>query len=609
MCGICGFVGPENRALLERMTAVLEHRGPDASGYFSGPEASLGFRRLSIIDLTTGDQPIANEDGSLQIVLNGEIYNYRELRAGLEKRGHRFSTQGDVETIVHLYEEEGEALLARLQGMFAFALWDARRHRLLLARDRLGIKPLYYSQSGEQLFFASEAKAILLNPDFPRRLNRTAVDRLLTYLYLPGAETLIEGVKRLPPGCWLSAERGRLHVEPYWQARVEGTRRLSESEAVAEFRRLFEEAVRSHLVSDVPVGALLSGGLDSAGVTAQMARLLDQRPKTFTVGFAGADDERPIARRLAERFGTDHHEFELEPARFVADLPRLLWHLEEPTPISFLPLFYLAEFAKRKVKAVLIGEGADELFAGYRRLLPFAPALRFLPGAVQRGLYRVGLHSLESQGARDGQPGDSASRDPLQATLAAPARTPLSTILNFEQRYELPDYQLHRVDRMTMAWGLEARVPYLDHRLVEFVNSLPDGLKIRGFERKYLLRRSLRGLVPPEVLEGTKRGFGAPFRLWYSADFAEAARPYVNERTLRERGWLTSALARPLFRRHRWGWLQRRAGSQLFLLLALELYCRLYVDPSAGEFPTQPPALDNFGRLSGTRALHDPAPA
>jgi asparagine synthase (glutamine-hydrolysing) len=311
------------------------------------------------------------------------------------------------------------------------------------------------------------------------------------------------------------------------------------------------------------------------------------------VGFAGADDERPMARRLAERFGTEHSEFELEPARFVGDLPRLIWHLEEPTPISFLPHFYLSEFARRQVKVALIGEGADELFAGYRRLLPFAPALRFLPRGIRQQLYRRGLHALKGSG------GESAASedDPLRATLQEPAASPLDAALAFEQRYELPDYQLHRVDRMTMAWGLEARVPYLDHRLVEYVNSLPDHFKIRGFERKYLLRRALAGLVPEEVLRGSKRGFGAPFRLWYAGDFAEAARTYVNEKILRERGWLPGEAGRALFRPRRWGWAQRRAGSQLFLLLTLEIYCRLFVDPP--QVSVQPPELaKGAGRLA-----------
>ncbi len=590
MCGICGFTGLRDQALLERMTAILAHRGPDSVGFFSSPQASLGVRRLSLIDLTTGDQPLANEDGSVCLVLNGEIYNYRELRAELAPR-HRFTTHSDAEVVVHLYEEAGEALLERLQGMFAFALWDANRNRLLLARDRLGIKPLYYAPHQGTLYFASEAKAILANPELPRRLNPRAVARLLTYLYLPGPETLVEGIQRLPPGCWLSWQAGGIRLEPYWHLRVHAPRRVSESEAIREFLRRFEEAVGSHLVSDVPVGALLSGGLDSAGIVAQMARLLDRRPKTFTVGFAGASDERPLARRLAERLKTEHFEFELQPDHFLRDLPRMVWHLEEPSPISFLPLFYLSEFARRQVKAVLLGEGADELFAGYRRLLPFSPTLRFLPSRLQRRLYLMSVHSLGDRHRMSANGQASDSGDPLQAALQQGGRTSLGAILNFEQSYPLPDYQLHRVDRMTMAWGLEARVPYLDHRLVEFANSLPDALKLRGFRRKHLLRQALKGLVPDDILEGQKRGFGAPFRLWYSADFLDVARTYVNEDSMRRRGWIRPGFLRELYRPHTWGWLQGRRGSQLFLLLALELYCRLFLDPAAPEFPTLPPGV------------------
>ena len=555
------------------MTAALVHRGPDADGFFRSPEASLGFRRLSIIDLATGDQPLLNEAGDVTLVFNGEIYNYRELREELEARGHRFSTRGDAETIVHLYEDLGEELLPRLHGMFAFALWDARRQRLLLARDRLGIKPLYYARVNRELFFASEAKSLLANPDLPRRLNRHAVERLLTYLYLPGTQTLLEGIQRLPPGHWLSWQNGELQIAPYWQVRLETPRAISEDEAVAEFRRHFEEAVRSHLVSDVPVGAFLSGGLDSAGVVAQMARL-GQRPKTFTIGFTGVDDERPIARRLAERFGTDHHETEIEPGQLVADLPQIIWHLEEPTPISFLPVYYLSEFARRQVKVALVGEGADELFAGYRRLLPFVTPLGRMSAGAQRRMYLEGLHSLRGTGGING----GGQADPLLASLRQNAPSPLSAVLGFEQRYELPDYQLHRVDRMTMAWGVEARVPYLDHRLVEFVNSLPDNLKIRRFQRKYLLRRALDGLVPQDILAGSKRGFGAPFRSWFTAGFLEAARQYVNEQTVRERGFLPVETVEHLYRPQAWGWSQRRAGSRLFLLVTLEIYCRMFLD-------------------------------
>ncbi|MFQ5723074.1 MAG: asparagine synthase (glutamine-hydrolyzing) [Terriglobia bacterium] len=588
MCGICGFAGLRDQALLERMTALLAHRGPDSVGFFSSPEASLGFRRLSLIDLTTGDQPLANEDGSVRLVLNGEIYNYRELRAELAAR-HRFATHSDAEVVVHLYEEAGEALLERLQGMFAFALWDAPRQRLLLARDRLGIKPLYYAPRPGAFYFASEAKAILANPQLPRRLNPRAVTRLLTYLYLPGPETLVEGVHRLPPGCWLTWQDGQTCRGRYWSLRAHAPRRISEEEATGEFRRLFEDAVASHLVSDVPVGALLSGGLDSAGVVALMARLLDRPPKTFTVGFAGSADERPLARSFAEELGTEHYEFELQPDHFLRDLPRMVWHLEEPTPISFLPLFYLSEFARHQVKAVLLGEGADELFAGYRRLLPFSPSLRFLPSGLQRRLYLTSVHSLGDRYrmSANGQGRDSG--DPLHSVFQQGGRTGLGAILNFEQSYPLPDYQLHRVDRMTMAWGLEARVPYLDHRLVEFVNSLPDALKLRSFRPKHLLRQGLKGLVPDKILQGRKRGFGAPFRLWYSADFLEAARTYVNEDSMRRRGWIRPGFLRELYRPHTWGWLQRRRGSQLFLLLALELYCRLFLDPAAADFPTLPP--------------------
>jgi asparagine synthase (glutamine-hydrolysing) len=581
VCGICGFAGFEDAALLARMTASLAHRGPDSDGFFRSREASLGFRRLSIIDLSTGEQPLANEDGSLHVILNGEIYNYRELREGLERRGHRFCSRSDVEVVVHLYEEDGPALVHHLEGMFAFALWDDRKKRLLVARDRLGIKPLYFAQRGGRLLFASEAKALLQDPTLPRRLDAVAVERLLRYLYLPGPQALLAGVERLPPGSWLTWQNGGVEIGRYWEPHLATTRRLGEADAVAEFRARFEEAVRSHLVSDVSLGALLSGGLDSAGVVAQMARL-DGRPfKTFTIGFAGADDERPLARRLAERFGTDHREFELSPERFVDDLPRLVWHLEEPTPISFLPLFYLAEFARREVKVVLIGEGADELFAGYKRLLPYAPALRFLPSGLQRRLYEFGVHSLAP----------SDGRDSFAPPPATGARSKLGAILEFEQRHELPDYQLHRVDRMTMAWGLEARVPYLDHRLVEFANSLPDSLKLRGFERKYILRRALADLLPAEVLEGSKRGLGKPFRSWFGGGFREAARRYLNEESLAARNYFGSERVRALVREERSAvaQLDARRGSQLFLLLSLELYCRLFLDPPPDRFPVAPP--------------------
>ncbi|MBI2955967.1 MAG: asparagine synthase (glutamine-hydrolyzing) [Acidobacteria bacterium] len=584
MCGICGFVGRQDDELLRRMTRTLVHRGPDDEGFFSSPEASLGFRRLSIIDLETGNQPLANEEGTVRVVLNGEIYNYRTLREELVSRGHSFASHGDVEVIVHLYEELGEGLLGRLQGMFAFALWDERRKRLLLARDRLGIKPLYYCQQGRELYFASEAKAILANRDFQPRLNRQAAGLLLRYLYLPGANTLIEGIKRLPPGYWLSWQDGQVRLEPYWEVRLEAQRPISEAEAIAGFRKHFEEAVASHLESDVPVGAFLSSGVDSAGVVAQMVRVLDRPPMTFTVGLEGPLDERPIARRTAEHLRTDHHELGVDPGRFAEDLPRMIWHLEEPTPIPFLPLYYLSQFAKKQVKTVLLGEGSDELFAGYQRLLPFAPRFWFVPREVKKRIYLRALHTLESAARGNGEGGTKAVGDPLVPFLRDRAASPLKAILGYEQRYELPDYQLHRVDRMTMAWGLEARVPYLDYRLVEYVNSLPDEMKIRGLRRKYLLRRALAGMVPAEILEEKKkRGFGDPFRQWFSNGLLEVAHRFVNEKVVRERGLLKLEVCRQVFRPRRMPWAQRSAGNQIFLLLMLEIYCRLFLDSTPRE--------------------------
>ncbi|MGH9749792.1 MAG: asparagine synthase (glutamine-hydrolyzing), partial [Candidatus Polarisedimenticolia bacterium] len=620
MCGIAGILslGDHRQVAAEEigaMCAVLTHRGPDDEGMFLGPGVGLGMRRLSIIDLETGRQPMGNEDGTVRVVCNGEVYNFRELRRDLEARGHRFATASDTESVVHAYEEFGLDTPAKLRGMFGMAIWDARRRRLLLARDRLGIKPLYYAESGGRLAFASELKAILQVAGIERVLDWDAVDHLLASLTTPADRGIVRGVRKLPPGHLLVAEPGSgVRVAPYWRVRFEPDRKSREEDLAARLRDLLEESVRLHLASDVPLGAFLSGGLDSSAVVAAMTRVSAAPIKTFSIGFAEAGfDELPHARRVARAFGTEHHELVVRP-----DLEELAtgiaWHLDEPFgDSSAIPAYLVSRLAAGHVKVVLTGDGGDELFGGYdkylvegreRRLERLAAPLRPLLGAAAR-LLREGargrnlLHHFSLAGEERFLDAQTLFRRPDRLALLHPdvraglthAAPPaaglpaagrpdgagtewLSRLQHRDLETYLPLDVLTKVDRMSMAHGLEARVPLLDHHLVEFAATVPPEMLVRGGITKHLFRRALQGVLPRETLERGKQGFAIPLGRWFRGPLAGFVREVLLGPRARQRGVFDSERVRTLIRRHDGG---RDLGLHLWTLMSFELWCRAFL--------------------------------
>jgi asparagine synthase (glutamine-hydrolysing) len=626
MCGIAGFVdlagGGEvviDRERVRAMCRVMRHRGPDDEGTYVAPGIGLGMRRLSIIDLATGHQPITNEDGTIQVVFNGEIYNYRELRRELEALGHRFATASDTETIAHGYEAWGEGVFARLRGMFGIAIWDARARTLLLGRDRPGIKPLYYAQTGSRLYFGSEAKCVLANPEVDRTLDPAALDHFLAYLYTPRDRAIFRGLRKLLPGHYLKVHDGRVEVVRYWALpAAPPVLERSEAEALDQLEGVLADAVRSHLVSDVPLGAFLSGGIDSSLVVALMARAMDRPVTTFTVGFDEAShDELPHARRIAQHLGTDHHEFVVRPDA-LAILDRLIWHFDEPfADASAIPTWYVSEMAARHVKVVLSGDGGDELFGGYDRYLPHPAVARFdrTAAGVGRALARATWRSLP-HGARgknflrhvardaEGRYLDSVTlyhADERQRLLSADARAALRDwdaeryfrapfqrlralpfpvqMMAFDFETYLPDDCLTKVDRMSMAHSIESRVPLLDHHVVEFAATLPADLRIRGGARKYLLKTLAYRLMPRPLLDRPKQGFEMPLDAWFRGSLREVFGDLLSSQRTRERGYFDYTFVEKVLDEHLRG--RRNHGLRLWQLLVFELWLKHHADTPA----------------------------
>jgi len=630
MCGICGFVGKrgrddEARRLLEKMTGALTHRGPDDTGCFFSENAvvGLGHRRLSIIDLAGGHQPMANEDGAIRIVYNGEIYNFRELRASLEDAGHTFRTHSDTEVVVHLYEDEGERCVEKLRGMFAFAIWDSRRGRLFLARDRLGQKPLFYRLDGRGVAFASEPKSILADPSVPRRLNPVALDRYLTYQYVPHPMTMFEGLAKLPPAHTAVWEGGLLTLRRYWTPDFEREVPASEAEYVAKTRAVLEEATRMRMISDVPLGAFLSGGMDSSITVALMARASAEPVRTFSIGFRERKfNETEYARLVARRYGTDHTEFIVEP-RCLEVLGSLAWHYDEPfADSSAIPTWYVSEMTARKVKVALSGDAGDENFAGYPRyravrlagvydrfprLLQafFNPALwRRLPASVEQKSLRRRAKKLvlalnlppeeryltwiaiydEARKAALYAPGFAealegvppASDFLLEEYRRAPGRDFLSRTTFVDLMTYLPCDLLTKVDIASMAHSLEVRSPFLDHKVVEMAVGMPASLKMRRLSGKYVLKKAFADLLPGEIMTRPKMGFGVPIARWFRGELADFIRHVLLEDGALSRGYFRPEAVRCLINEHVEGVFDH--GYRLWALLMLELWHRTFID-------------------------------
>jgi asparagine synthase (glutamine-hydrolysing) len=619
MCGICGIVGrhPVDREALARMTGALTHRGPDDEGfhvdeYEDGTAVGLGFRRLSIIDLAGGHQPLSNEDRTIWLVFNGEIYNYRELRGRLEARGHRFTTNADTEVIVHLYEDEGAACVDRLNGMFAFALWDERRRELLLARDRFGKKPLYYAERDGQLLFGSELKSLLESPACPRELDFDALTRYLALEYVPAPYSIFAGVRKLPGGHVLTWRDGRSSVSRYWELPfADADDGRSDEEYVEEFRFLLGEAVRRRLMSDVPLGAFLSGGIDSSSIVALMA---DSMPaglvKTFSIGFEERSfDESEHARRVAAHFGTEHHEQVFTPGVLLDLLPEVFGHLDEPFgDASVLPTYLLSRFTRESVTVALGGDGSDELLAGYptfqadliarlyrppravheRAIVPLVERLpissanfstefklkRFLraaaaPADVRHAIW-LGSFSPDEQAALLTRP----PGDPLAEQRQAYARTrgvdQLHRLISAYATTYLQDDILVKVDRASMACSLEVRAPFLDRDLVEFLGRVPARLKLRRLETKHLLKRAMAPMLPPGIAGRGKKGFGVPVGTWFRRDLREALQDELAADRLRRQGIFEPAEVQRLVAEHLSG--RRDHRKALWTLFAFQLW-------------------------------------
>jgi asparagine synthase (glutamine-hydrolysing) len=625
---VCGIVGnvfaradrTPDPAVLKRMNDRLAHRGPDDEGFFLEGPAALAMRRLKIIDLETGHQPMSGEHGRVWTVFNGEIYNYRELTAELAGRGHTFRTRSDTEVIVHGYEERGLASLGDLEGMFAVALWDAPARTLVLARDRIGIKPLYYAALPDQLVFASELKALVEHPAIDRALDLTALSRYLAHEYVPAPASIFRSIRKLPAGHWLTYTDGRVKVEPYWMLDVRPDHDIDAPEAVERLRGALDLAVRQHLISDVPLGVFLSGGIDSSVVAALAARHAGRRLKTFSIGFEDPSfDESAHARRVARALGTDHHEevLDVNGAReLVERLPDLL---DEPLgDASLIPTFMLSRFTRRSVTVALSGDGGDELFAGYptyqahrlaraMELLPRWLRRRLLQSAIERlpvslsnlsldfklkrffeGLdypdverHAVWLGSFTPAEQRDLFTADALGRmeRPSYAAFheilaAGPAMQGLERMLYLDLKGYLGEGVLTKTDRASMACSLEVRVPLLDRRVVELAARLPMGLKLRGLTTKYILKRAFAGALPAETLARPKKGFGIPLGHWFRGALRPLAREVCGPDAIRRLGLFRPEVVERLFSEHESG--RRDHRKKLYTLLAFQLWALRY---------------------------------
>ncbi|HWS87153.1 MAG TPA: asparagine synthase (glutamine-hydrolyzing) [Pyrinomonadaceae bacterium] len=641
MCGINGIAlssrsGRRVEAgLVERMRDVLTHRGPDECGLFIDGRVGLGHRRLSIVDVATGQQPMTNEDGALRIVYNGEVYNHADHRPWLESRGHTYRTHCDTETILHLYEEKGARCVEVLRGMFAFAVWDARKGELFIARDRLGVKPLYYVHTEDgSLYFASEIKSLLEAGAVRAELNYEALPDYLANHAPSGEETLYRGVRRLLPGHTLLWRDGGLKVEKYWDVTFAGENvGRREEDLIEEWAELFRTSVRLRLMADVPLGMFLSGGIDSSAIAAVMSGLVDEPIKTFSVAFAEREaNELEYARMVAARLGTDHHEVVVSPEEFFEALPQLVWHEDEPLAhLASVPLYFVSKLAQKHVKVVLTGEGSDEMLAGYgryrktvynlalgRRYHSLAPAalrravagavgslgagsrvrqklertfvclpadleslyfdnFAVFPRAMQRGLLTPETVERAGRGADP----YAGLRELVNATDAS---TPLNRLLYADTKTYLHEL-LMKQDQMSMAASIESRVPFLDHKLVEFTARLPERLKLRGWTTKYVLRRAMKGVLPEAILTRPKMGFPVPLGAWLRGRHRNVLDEYVTSERARARRLFDADFVARVVGQHVSG--ERDHSERLWTLVNFEVWLRRFIDGEPAAEPRE----------------------
>jgi asparagine synthase (glutamine-hydrolysing) len=633
MCGIYGILALDGQRrhgpdVLDRMGNAMVHRGPDDSGALTDGELLLGMRRLSIIDVAGGHQPIASEDGQVVVVCNGEIYNFRDLRRLLEAAGHRFTSNSDTEVAVHAYEEYGDEFLNRLDGMFALALWDRRRQRLIVARDPIGIKPVYYRLAANELAFASEAKSLLAIPGTTARLDEASLAQYLSVGYVCAPNSMFAGVAKLEPGTALMIEGGQVRRHRYYHLPADIDTKRPEEEWIDSVRAEIERSVRDQMVSDVPIGAFLSGGIDSSAVVAFMSRHSAGPVRTYAIGFHGSSgarlyNELPYARQVAESFGTEHHEIIVQPD-VATLLPGLIWHLDEPmADAAFITTYLVSKFAREQVTVILSGVGGDELFGGYKRYLDehYRRNYRRIPSLIRSGLIEPAAAMLPSDRhsrlmnymrlakafvEADHLPFPERYREYMQVFDAAEraslllggvpdgfddciargfasARTddPLRQLMDVDFATQLPDDLLMLTDKMSMAVSLECRVPLLDRGLVELAARMPGGLKLRGGELKHVMKRSLAGVLPPAILRREKRGFGAPMGAWLREELAPVLRDVLSRESIVRRGLLDADAVERTILEHE----QRRADrtDHLLSLINLEIWCRLFLDGQSAD--------------------------
>jgi asparagine synthase (glutamine-hydrolysing) len=640
VCGICGKlsfdrdrqVSPD---LVKSMADMIQHRGPDDEGFYVSGPVGLGFRRLSIIDLQTGHQPLSNEDGTVWIVFNGEIYNYKELRAFLESKGHVFKTHTDTEVIVHLYEEMGEKCVGKLRGMFAFAIWDGRNEALFIARDRVGIKPLYYWLSDRCLVFASEIKSLLVDPEVKAELAPEMIDRFLTFYYVPGEETLLRNIFKLAPGSYMFVRNGKAEIKQYWDLEFVPRERSLE-DAESELLSLLDECVRMHMVSDVPVGFLLSGGVDSTAMLGMAVGKTDHRLSSFTLGFSepGLADERPYARLAAKTYDSDHHEMTITAQEFADFVPKFAWYMEEPVcEPQAIALYYVTRLAKNYVKVLISGEGGDEAFAGYpiyrnvvwmerlkRALGPFSGVLSSIMSIANKRLRSpriskyaplfgmpfpsyfysrtsgpsrfFNLHTEELYTSDFFRHVDrNLSKHAVQRYMDGNAKSVVNTMLYADTKSSLPDDLLLKADKMTMANSVELRVPFLDHKFLEFAAALPDTMKVHGLTTKYVAKTALKNRVPHEILHRKKVGFPVPYERWMRTDLKDWVRDILLDSKTVSRGYFNRSCIEQLIdedlRLH-------NHPKEILSLVSLELWHRAFLREnvqSAASSSEQSPAL------------------
>jgi len=660
MCGICGWIELDTRRdtrpvrpNVAAMSVAIEHRGPDDWGKAEFKDAAIAMTRLSIIDLDGGYQPIANDQENCWIVFNGEIYNFLDLRKELQAKGYRFKTHSDTEVVLRAYEEWGDDCLHRLRGMFALGIYDSRsadngsadcvrkRSRLFLARDRVGKKPLYYYRDETRIIFGSEIKAILADPSVKVKVRRNILPLYLTYGYVPAPDTFFENIYELGPGHKLVVQNGEMAIDQYWKLPPQDVGiELSEKQYVERLRELFEDAVKARLISDVPLGAFLSGGVDSAAVVALMTRVMKQPVKTFAIGFADdpSFNELEYARVIAKKFNTDHHEFLVTPDA-IDLLPKLVWHYDQPfADSSAIPSFLVAQMTREHVKVALTGDGSDELFAGYERfaaarlaetyrrtphllqsavkefldLMPEATtyrgfvrrARRFVESAAlplsERYLHWVGIFPPSLIG--EFLTGDIET-DPVAHFQShfSPARDgdPIAQLLAVNMATYLPGDLLVKTDRMTMANSLEARCPFLDHELLEFSCAIPAKLKLKGITTKYILKRALQGIVPQQIIDRKKHGFGVPVGRWFRTGLNGYLHDTLLSREALRRGYFNETVLRRLIAEHETG--KRDHGHRLWSLLTLEIWHRMFIDREECSWrsETTKPSLKSFASLAG----------